>query len=68
MRMYFVYALSIRQANKRMRMAATAYNLKKLLKYNLGRGKSGAGALRPLMLSIKETIKRPSNTFANPSI
>ena len=40
-----VYTLGIRQANKCMQMAATAYNLKKLLKYTLKKARSGANSL-----------------------
>ncbi|UOY07314.1 IS1182 family transposase [Muricauda sp. SCSIO 64092] len=40
-----VYTLGIRQANKCMQMAATAYNLKKLLKYTLKKARSAAKSL-----------------------
>ena len=40
-----VYTLGIRQANKCMQMSATAYNLKKLLKYTLKKARSAAKSL-----------------------
>jgi hypothetical protein len=40
-----VYTIGLRQANKCMKLAATAYNLKKWLIFTIETVKSGAGVL-----------------------
>lgn len=55
-----LYTKGIKNANKKMLMAATAYNLKKLLKHTTKRYKSAANAVTAgnLLANIKTTLYR----------
>ena len=64
-----VYTLGLAQADKCMKLAATAYNLKKWLKFTEKRVKSGAGMLRAQYAHIKGilwAILNPFQGHANP--
>ncbi|MEM9001859.1 MAG: transposase [Bacteroidota bacterium] len=52
-----VNTIGLKQANKCMHMAATAYNIKKYLKFEQKRTKSGAGALN-LIKKAKKALKK----------
>ncbi|MGK2863739.1 MAG: IS1182 family transposase [Chitinophagaceae bacterium] len=52
-----VYTIGLRQADKCMKLAATAYNLKKWLKFTVKRTKSGAGILPPFITAVQQAIR-----------
>ena len=64
-----VYTIGRRQADKCMKLAATAYNLKKWLKFTERRVKSGAGMLPTQFANLKgilRTILNPLQSLTNP--
>jgi len=52
-----VYTIGLKQADKCMKLAATAYNLKKWLKFTEQRVKSGAGVLPAHFATLKAEIR-----------
>lgn len=58
-----VYTLGIKQADKCMKLAATAYNLKKWLKFTARRVKSGAESLPGYWAALTEEIGAILNYF-----
>lgn len=61
-----VNTLGIQQANKCMLMAATAYNLKKYLKYTTPKANSNQGNTRLLTIAIKAFLKAHNRLVSLP--